>query len=262
MTETLDGLHNFRDTGGTPLVGGGSTRPGVLYRSDALSSLTAAGADELAASPIGVIVDFRTEQERHAAPDALPVTRPFRVVEESILQGAMAEMAQRIMASGTDLAAHADEIGASIPTLDELYIGMLRTSGDAFADVARLVAASVDTAPTAVLVHCTAGKDRTGVATALLLDAAGAERSAVIADYASSERNLAGEWADGMLQMISSFGVPITPELQTVVAGSPADAMEKTLGRLDDTYGGSAEYLRRAGLSDDELAALQARLRG
>lgn len=262
MTSTLDGLHNFRDTGSTPLRGGGATRPGVLYRSDALSSLTPTGVEELAASPIGVIVDFRTEQERHSAPDALPDSRPFRVVEESILQGAMAEMAQRILASGADVAAHADEIAASVPTLDGLYIGMLGASGEAFADVARLVAASTDEEPTAVLVHCTAGKDRTGVATAVLLDAAGAERSAVIADYASSERNLAGEWADGMLQMISSFGIPITPELQTLVAGSPADAIEKTLAWLDDTYGGGADYLRAAGLTDGDLTALRARLRG
>ncbi len=69
----------------------------------------------------------------------------------------------------------------SLPSLGELYIGMLQHGAPAFAQAARLVAASNDDAPTAVLVHCTAGKDRTGVATALLLDAVGAERSAIVA---------------------------------------------------------------------------------
>ncbi|WP_447947487.1 tyrosine-protein phosphatase [Microbacterium lacticum] len=69
-------MHNVRATGGAPLRGGGSTRPDVLYRSDALSSVTPAGVEELAASPIGVIVDFRTEQERHSAPDVHPDSRP------------------------------------------------------------------------------------------------------------------------------------------------------------------------------------------
>lgn len=262
MTESFDGLHNFRDTGGTALIGGGATREGVLYRSDALSALTPTGVDQFSASPIGVVVDFRTPQERHSAPDRLPDDRPVEVVELSILEGAMAEMAQRILASGAPLTADdADEIAASLPTLDALYIGMLQHGGAAFAEVARFVSRSADDAPTAVLVHCTAGKDRTGVATALLLDAVGAERAAVVEDYSASQANLAGEWADGMLQMISSFGIPLTPELQTLVTGSPAEAMEKTLGWIDTTYDGSAAYLRAGGLSEAELLALRERLR-
>ena len=64
MTITIDGLQNFRDTGGTPLGSGGATRTGVLYRSEALSSLTPTGLDQLAATDIGVIADFRTDVER------------------------------------------------------------------------------------------------------------------------------------------------------------------------------------------------------
>ena len=59
-----------------------------------------------------------------------------------------------------------------------------------------------------MLVHCTAGKDRTGVAIALLLDAVGAERDAVVADYAASEANLSGAWADRMFAMIDAMGIP------------------------------------------------------
>lgn len=259
---TIEGLFNFRDTGGTPLVAGGTTRTGVLYRSDSLGALTERGLEQLAATPIGVVIDFRTETERAMSPDRLPTTRAIRVVEESILEGAMSGMAQDLMRSGaTDPQALARAL-EQLPSLGELYVGMLQHSASAFADVARLVAASRDDEPSAVLVHCTAGKDRTGVATALLLEAAGAERAAVVADYASSAANLAGPWADGMLAVISGIGAPLTPSLTELVTGTPAAAIEDALAWADAEHGGAAAYLQSGGLTDDELAALRARLAG
>ncbi len=257
----VGGLHNFRDTGGTALRAGGETRAGVLYRSDALGTLTDAGLEVFAETPIGVVVDFRTPHERAALPDRLPAGRPYRTVDLSILEGAMGELAQQVMASGAPLTD--DQLAAvagSLPTLEQLYIGMLQHGADAFAQVARLVAASTDDEPTAVLVHCTAGKDRTGVAVALLLEAAGAERSAVVADYTASQANLAGEWADGMLQMVASLGLPLTPALVTLMTGSPAEAIEGALAWVDATHGGAAEYLRSGGLPTEELAPLRTRL--
>ncbi|MGO8609293.1 tyrosine-protein phosphatase, partial [Rhizobium johnstonii] len=85
VTTPIEGLHNFRDTGGTPLSAGGATRSGVLYRSDSLGALTPAGLAELASTRIGVVVDFRTPEERRSAPDRLPDSRPIHVVELSIL---------------------------------------------------------------------------------------------------------------------------------------------------------------------------------
>lgn len=263
MRAAIEGLHNFRDTGGTALRAGGETRAGELFRSDALGTMTDAGVEAFAQTLIGVVVDFRTPQERAALPDRLPAGRDIEVVELSILEGAMAELAQQFPASGGPLTEEQRAaVAARIPTLEQLYIGMLQHGADAFAEVARLVSASTDTAPTAVLVHCTAGKDRTGVAVALLLDAVGAERAAVVADYAASQANLAGEWADGMVQTIASFGLPLTPELVTLVTGTPPEAIEKALAWVDATHGGAAQYLRSGGLSEDELAALRARLAG
>ncbi|HYP72594.1 MAG TPA: tyrosine-protein phosphatase, partial [Microbacterium sp.] len=89
----------------------------------------------------------------------------------------------------------------------------------------------------------------------------GTDRDATVADYAASQQNLAGEWADGMLHMISSLGVPLSPELTTLVTGTPSDAMTKTLEWLDAHHGGAASYLQTGGLTDAELDALRARLR-
>lgn len=259
----IEGLHNFRDVGGIALAGGGAVRPGVLYRSDALQALTPRGVEELAASDIGVVVDFRTPEERAAAPDLLPADRAVRVVEMSILEGAMAQMAKEAFAADAPpTPERMAEVAARIPTLDQLYVGMLQHGADAFAAVARLVAASTDDLPSAVLVHCTAGKDRTGVAVALLLSAAGAERAAVISDYTASERNLAGEWADGMLQMVAALGIPVTPEIQTLMVKTPPEAIRTALEWVDATHGSATDYLRSGGLTDAELAALRRRLAG
>ena len=175
----------------------------------------------------------------------------------------MAQMAKEAFsAPAPPTPAQLADMAAKIPTLEQLYIGMLQHGADAFAAVARLVSAGTDDRPSAVLVHCTAGKDRTGVATALLLDAVGADRGAVVADYASSEQNLAGDWADGMLRMVASFGIPLTPALKTLVVATPPDAIRAALDWVDATHGSTADYLRSGGMTEPEFAALRTRLTG
>ena len=258
---SIEGSFNFRDTGGMPLTSGGATRSGVLYRSDALSGLTPAGLEQVAATDIGVIVDFRTPMERMMAPDRLPASRAFRVVELALLEGALSGLAQQAMqagAPGGDPDAAAAAVGAALaqlPSLGALYVSMLTHGAEAFAELARLVA----TEDSAVLVHCTAGKDRTGVAIALLLDAVGAERDAVVADYAASEANLSGAWADSMFAMIDAMGVPI-PTLDELIAATPPAAIEEALAWVDREHGGSAAYLRSGGLTGAGLAGLRRRL--
>lgn len=268
MTITLDGLQNFRDLGGLPLATGGSVRSGVLYRSEGLVGLTDAGVADLSASPIGVVVDFRTPMEQAAAPDRLPADRALEVVELSVLEGALTGAAgAAATADGPVDTGVAKQILATLPRLGELYVQMLEHGASSFAEVARRVAASgrseappeggaVDGRASAVLVHCTAGKDRTGVAVALLLDAAGVDRDAVIADYAVSERNLAGPWADRMLAGIEQMGAPLTPEIRELVTGTPPSAIAQALSWLDER-GGAAAYLRSGGLTDAELDALR-----
>ncbi|MBF4551144.1 tyrosine-protein phosphatase [Pseudoclavibacter sp. VKM Ac-2888] len=264
---SLQGTFNFRDTGGMPLVAGGTTTPGVFYRSDALSSLTQTGLEELAASDIGVIVDFRTPSERQMAPDRLPVSRPFRVAELPLLEGAVSGLVQQGLqsaAGGGDPVEQAksfEVVLAQIPSLGELYVGMLEHGATSFAELARLVANATTTPPTAVLVHCTAGKDRTGVGSALLLDAVGVERSAIVADYTSSGERLAGEWAERMYGMVAQYGLPLTDEIKDLVAATPASAIERALEWVD-AHGGSVAYLQSGGLTGAELAALKGRLTG
>lgn len=251
-----EGLYNFRDTGGTPLSDGGTTRSGVLFRSEALDKLTPQGIETFAATPIGVVVDMRTDSERNAAPDKLPTSRPIKTVELSILAGFMKDLADQVF-NNTGSAVELPPL----PTLTEMYTGMLRDSAAAFAQIARLVSKSNDDEPTAVLVHCTAGKDRTGIATALILEAVGAERLHIVADYSVSECNLAGAWSDEIVARVTALGVPMTGAVRTLLTKTPASVMEEVLTWLDNTYGGAVDYLKTGGLTDEELVALRARLR-
>ncbi len=260
---TLEGTFNFRDTGGLPLAGGGSTAKGVLYRSDAISALTPQGLQDLAASGIGVIVDYRTPAEQQMAPDRFPAAMDADRMHLPLLEGAFTGMAQEAMqranASG-DRAAAAQAVQAAVaqlPTLGQIYTGMLEHGAADFAQTARAVA----TADSAVLLHCTAGKDRTGVAVSLLLDAAGVEREAVVADYERSEQQLAGEWSERMLGMITGMGVPLSDEVVTLITRAPAEAIRTALDWVEETHGSSAAYLRTGGLTAIEYDRLRARLR-
>lgn len=257
MSAIIAGTYNSRDTGGTPLAAGGATRPGVLYRSDALAGVTEEGIRTLSESPIGTVVDFRSEFERVEAPNRLGTERSFVEIGLPLLDGSMTG----VPSPGDRGGDAAREMMARIPSLAELYVGMLGSAAASFAEVARVVARPSDDSRGAVLVHCTAGKDRTGVATALLLDAAGAERGAVVADYARSEVNLAGEWAERMLERAQSWGMPLVPALTDLVTATPPQAIEAAFAWIDER-GGSAEYLRGGGLSDDDLEALRERIAG
>lgn len=256
-SDTIDRLFNFRDTGGTPLTGGGSTRSEVLYRSAALDALDDAGLAQFSRLPIGVVADFRTPGEQQASPDRLPDSRPIRLVDFPLLEGAIPHPDPNSEISPEAAA----EALAQIPSLGDLYVSMLSSGADTFARFARLVAAPGLSGPSAVLVHCTAGKDRTGVAVALSLDAVGADYDAIVADYASSQDHLAGPWTEGMIGNLTAMGIPITDQLVTLLTKTPPEAIVKALAWVRTTYGSSSGYLLSGGLSEDELTALNDRLR-
>lgn len=234
----VEGTHNFRDVGGYP-ARDGRTRFGQLYRSDSLAGVTAGGAGDLALLRLGVVIDLRTDLEvrqDHSAnvlPGAVRIRLPIHGGSRtSILQDGHI-------------------------SLEELYSAVLRDSAWSLTAVVSIIA---ETADDPVLVHCTAGKDRTGLAIALALEAAGVERQAVVADYTQSALNLDGEWMDRTMTSLVSNGVPISPVLFEVLGGSPDTAMTRVLARLDAAYGSVAGYLLAHGLQEDSLELLNRKL--
>jgi protein-tyrosine phosphatase len=232
----LGGTFNFRDVGGVAAEGG-IVRRGRLLRSDALHRLDHAGREQLGRLRVTRVIDLRDDDEVAAAPNALT--------------GVSAQVLRRPIFSGW---AQAPVTGFG---LADLYAAMVSTRGDA---LAAAVGAIADADEGAVLVHCTAGKDRTGVVVALALGAVGAARTAILDDYVRTEANLAGEWLTGMLARMATVPVPDGVDLAALLGSSPREVLAETLDAVDRSHGSAAGYLRAHGLSDAQLARLRARL--
>jgi protein-tyrosine phosphatase len=238
----VPGTFNFRDVGGL-VARGGTVREGVLFRSDGLHRLGEAGKQRLRELGVGIVIDLRDERETQAMPDDLDGL-DVEVLHLPVFEG-----------SG---ASH----GPAGISLEALYERIVTLHTSVVVDAVREIS-TAGTHPDgeqAVVVHCTAGKDRTGIVVALALLAVGVDRELVIADYEQTERNLAGEWLEGMVEMVARYGVPDTPELRTLMGGSPREAIESAIELVERDHGSVRDYLLASGLTLDELATLERRL--
>ncbi|HEY2556225.1 MAG TPA: tyrosine-protein phosphatase, partial [Diaminobutyricibacter sp.] len=222
----VPGTYNFRDVGGYS-ASGGTIRSGKLFRSDGIHALGDTGKDELRELGVGVVIDLRDDFEVEAMPDDL-TGLDVQVLRLPVFEG-----------SGKSQ----DSVGI---TLEALYERIVTLHSDVVAAALRELAHSGEKA---VLIHCTAGKDRTGIVVALALLAVGVDRETVIADYAESEANLRGAWLDGMLELIKSHDVEITPSLRILLGGSPPDALRSAIDLIEKKHGSVRQYLLDAGLS-------------
>ena len=240
MTHTtplaVPGTFNFRDAGGM-LATGGRVRPGVLFRSDALNRLGEDGRSAIARLGIRTVIDLRDQFELEAMPDDT-ATLELDTIHLPVFEGS----------------------GASQSTLGSTLAGLYELILAKHADVVVAALRDIAHADGGVLVHCTAGKDRTGIVVALALLAVGADRDDVISNYAESEANLRGEWLEQMMAFIASNGGEDTPDLRVLLGGSPPEALAATLDWIDGRWGGVRDYLLAAGFSEMDIAALVSKL--
>ncbi|MDR5699048.1 tyrosine-protein phosphatase [Agromyces aerolatus] len=229
----VPGTYNFRDVGGLPAATG-LVRSGVLYRSDGLQRLGEGGRAALAELGVGIVIDLRDDTEARFMPDDLDGL-DVEVLRLPVFEG-----------SG---ASHGPNV-----TLDALYERIVTQHANVVVSAIREISTAGDRA---VVVHCTAGKDRTGIVTALTLLAVGVDRDDVVADYARTEANLAGEWLEEMVAMVGRFGVPDGPELRVLMGGSPPEALEHVIALVEREHGSAREYLLASGLTLEELATLE-----
>ncbi|KQM83143.1 tyrosine-protein phosphatase [Agromyces sp. Leaf222] len=228
------GTYNFRDVGGLP-ASTGTVRDGVLFRSDGLYRIGDEGREQLRELGVGIIIDLRDEQEADRMPDDIDGL-DVEVLRLPVFEGSGASQ------------------GAAGISLEALYDRIVTQHAPVVVDAVREIASAGDRA---VLVHCTAGKDRTGVVIAIALLAVGVDREAVIEDYARTEGNLAGEWLEEMIDLIGRYGVPDSPALRTLMGGSPREAIEGAIETVERAHGSAREYLLTSGLTLDELARLE-----
>lgn len=233
----VEGTFNLREPAGYPAAHG-MTRSGVLYRSDGLKSLTDRGREQLVELGVHTVIDLRDDFEREMQPDALDGLE-IKTVHIPVYEGSAAAN------SGPGI------------TLPSMYESIVVEHGEVVVSALRLIA-SPDAGP--VLVHCTAGKDRTGIVIALALRAVGVAADVVIADYARSASNLSGAWLEAMIALTSRYGIEDTPQLRSIMGSTPPEVMAGLLDLIDTKYGSVIDYLRAQGLTGEELQQLDAKL--
>ncbi|MFE5641580.1 tyrosine-protein phosphatase [Rhodococcus sp. NPDC056516] len=228
----LNGTYNFRDVGGYATRDGLTTKWNKLFRSDALHRLNQVDREVLRGRGLAFVIDLREQEELDTAPNAL--------------EGLTLEQHHLPIFEG--------EINTRETSLDlaAIYTKVIDQCGTRLTRAVRTIAESDDRA---VLVHCTAGKDRTGLVIALALAAVGVDNRDIVADYSLSEVMLAGEWVSAMAVKMREYGIG-GADVAQLVGASPAALMRASLQSIDDSYGGASEYLLAHGLSSAELDRL------
>lgn len=232
----LEIAYNVRHIGGYRTAEGRTTSA-VAIRSAGLHRLTRAGLESLADSGVTTIVDLRSrvERERDVTPDpaAVGITHVFAPVFEQDQ-------------SPVGLA-------PEFPGFATVYRRMLETGRNAYRTLFETLAEEDGR----VLFHCAAGKDRTGVAAALMLGLAGVPDETIIHDYAVSSELLAPMFSE-MLPKMAERGVD-EAHGRALMASNPED-MQSTLAHIDELYGSPAGYLESIGVSTLVISAARARL--
>ncbi|KAI9345137.1 protein-tyrosine phosphatase-like protein [Zopfochytrium polystomum] len=236
----VDGVKNFRDFGGYPVGNGEWIRSGILYRSAELGSITTAGISTVQRLGIKSVFDLRSNQEvvRRPPSEALnEVARRYHVpvyAEKDFSPEALG-VRWKLYESG-------------VLGFPHVYMLILDNGAPVFKKIiSSLITVSPEPSkgPEPMVVHCTAGKDRTGVIVAVLLKFLGVADDLIVRDYALTETLLASAGVislDGVRSMMSS----------------KAEAMVGTLASLAKEYGSAAGYIqKKLGFSAMELSRLR-----
>jgi protein-tyrosine phosphatase len=243
-----DGCLNVRELGGLPTQDGGETRFGAVVRADSIRQLSDDGWQALVDHGVRTVVDLRNEDEWEGDP---PAELPVGVVHVPFLSSTAADREAIEEEIEAAVVAAPD---ASTSTRDVYLVFLERFRGNVAAAV-RAVATAPDGC---VVIHCVGGKDRTGLLAAFLLHLAGVADEEIAADYSLSEERLRPRHERWFAAATSD------EELERLrrIARTPAASMVGVFTELERRYGGVEEYLREAGVSDEELELVRVRLGG
>lgn len=242
----LDGAANARDVAGLPAARG-RTRSNVLLRADALDALSARDVAELTDHRgLRHVVDLRSDGERAergrgllGERDAVRYTE-LQIIDEGQLLQRRTEREQ-MLADGVPIA----------HIMADGYVQLLDWGAASFVTAFRAVTAH-EGVP--ALVHCSAGKDRTGVLVALLLGAGGVGTEAIVADYAATGERMAAVIA--RLETASIFA-GMAAALPAFTFDAHPETMRRFLAHLEQTWGGPAGWLTAQGVAGDEIERWQ-----
>ncbi len=235
----LEGTYNVRDCGGYLTREGRRVKWGVFFRADGLHRLTPQDQSVLLRQHgVQTIIDLRRSEELKTAPNVFADSDHVQYHHQSLL------------VDTTFSAADGDP-----EPLTVMYRKILDERQEAVHKTLSTFAAA-DGLPR--LVHCTAGKDRTGLIAALLLSLVGVPHDMIIADYALTSTYLGDGFMADIKQRALEKGY--TWDQYQPLVTCPPENMEQTLHHIDGTYGGVPSYLRHIGLTEAQLTSLNNRL--
>lgn len=273
MTSWLafDSLVNARDVGGTPTVDGGMVQPLRLIRTDNLQLLTREDIARLERFGVTDVVDLRSAYEVHHEGDGPLVGHPgVTFHHHSYLKEQQATDLPDRADDEKVVAAEPSEGGRELPgdalpwvglkpavlvddTFASHYLSYLVDRPESVVAALRAIAG----APGVALVHCAAGKDRTGTTVALALSLAGAEREAIVADYAASSermRDIVDKLMGSETYRANLEGRPLSSHL------TRPESMDAFLRFVDEEYGGVEPMLTRLGWTEQDTLTMRAKL--
>ena len=240
---------NFRDIGGYRTSDGHWVKPGLIYRSDQLDRLSDRDLATIGALKPGLLVDLRTASERSREPDRVPPQTPQLILDvaadNSGSLGGDMRKAQAAIASGQGIAllTAANRDFVSLPSARAAYGALMRR-----------LAQGID-GP--LIYHCTAGKDRTGWATTVILTLLGVPRETVMADYLASNGYLQAK-NEAVLAALKTSDAPINPAFLEPVLTVRREYLQSAFDEVERKYGSFDAYVREGlGLSSSDIIALQ-----
>ena len=238
---SIEGTQNIRDLGGYPTKDGCQTRWGRFLRSDGLHSVTATGQAQLLAMGLRTIVDLRRSSELTTAPSVFSGSKDLAYHHlDMIGEGTLEEV--QPLSDGVDRIAHT-------------YCQWLENRQEA---VCRILGTLAGSNALPALYNCAAGKDRTGVISALLLSVADVTDEVIADDYALSARFL----LDRHHRELNAAGKPNPEYTEQDYRRDyvPPEAMCRVLRHVHEQYGGAASYMHHVGLENDQIELLRAGL--
>jgi len=259
----LEGLANLRDVGGMPTSFGGEITAGRLLRSDNLQALTQDDIDRLLRLGLSDVVDLRSEYEVESeGPGPLASHPQVQIHQHSLFrewrEGVGEEKPDTRPEELPDEALPWVDLAPSVQVdhpVASFYLSYLVDRPDSIVASLR----HIGEADGATLVHCAAGKDRTGTVVALALSVAGADREAIVADYAASTERM--EAIVERLLGSRTYAENLRDRPMSSHITHP-ETMQTFLTYVDGEYGGVEPLLARMGWTDADSDRLRAKLRG
>ena len=251
-TEQMESINNFRDFGGYKTQNGTRLKKGLLFRSGDLSRATNSDLDHLTSLGIKTICDLRSEGERQRQPDRIPEAKPFTFFNIPMrpIVDYHARSLRRLFSLMFGRERRTDYVAESNKAYREYatrYLPQLKALFQRISNPENLPA----------LIHCSAGKDRTGVVSSLIQLVLGVSVETAMDDYLKTN-GLLNAYTEEIFQRLSKlayFGVPW--KMYTPLFDARSDYLNAALAQVKEEFGAIDEWFRRGlGLSDKEQLAL------